>query len=564
MEEASVSLVAARVVDIMGGAYPELCDAGEVIQRVLVLEEERFGKTLAEGEKLLAKAINEVTKEGETEISGSVAFTLHDTHGFPLDLTELIARERGITVDRDGFSLALEEQRARSRQGQTFVADGKDVALEELVDTGARSEFQGYESDESNAQVLGLVTGGALVDELPPGAEGEIVLNVTPFYAESGGQVGDVGTLESKAGAVFHVQDTQKYTDRLVRHIGVVDEAGPGFPADAAVVAQVDGAKRNQTRANHSATHLLHLALREVLGDHVRQRGSLVGPERLRFDFSHFGPMSVEEIEAVERRVNALIQSNDEVITREMPFDEAVATGAAAFFEEKYGDSVRVLDIGPSVELCGGTHVRSTGDIGTFLVVQESSLQSGVRRMECRTGQAALDFVQDVRRAAQQAARSLNTRIEEIPDKTEQLLKQRRDLEKALEKAVAAQAAGRQDVKDLGTVNSIDIRALHLTDVDGKSLLPMLDELRKSLGKTAILVTNRAKGRLAVTLGVTEDLTEELHAGNTLRAVLNELGGRGGGRAATAQGGLDQGDEGTIQNLERVAVRVITETTESS
>ncbi len=333
----------------------------------------------------------------------------------------------------------------------------------------------------------------------------------TPFYAESGGQVGDTGILRSETGAVFEVEATQKYGDRLIRHIGIVNADSAALNKSDTVHAVVDHEARSQTRANHTATHLKHHALRDVLGDHVRQRGSLVGPDRLRFDFSHFGPMTTEEVEEVEKRVNEYIRENVSVNTDVCGFDEAIEKGAVAFFEEKYGDDVRVLSIGPSMELCGGTHVHRTGDIGFFAILSEGSLSSGVRRIEARTGQGVLREMQQIRRAAQDAAQKLNTGVADMGVKLDAVLKKRKELEKALRNASAMQASASMDLVEIGKVGEVAVSALRLTDVDGKALMSIVDETRSKIDKGALLLTNTAGGKAAVILTLTDNLTEQMH-----------------------------------------------------
>ncbi|MBR58268.1 MAG: alanine--tRNA ligase [Myxococcales bacterium] len=557
LNDASISLVADKVVDVMAEAYPELEKSRGVIQRVLTQEEDRFGRTLADGERLLERSMADVKKSGQTELPGNVAFTLYDTHGFPLDLTELIGREAGFTVDREGFEAALDEQRARSRQNRSANVIVKDDTLDGLVEKGGESTFLGYDQDSAEGAVLAMSQDGVSVNELTPGKQAEIILDSTPFYAESGGQVGDIGTITTAEGARFTVTDTQKHGP-LIRHIGTLEDSA--MQVGNAVSAAVDSVARDATRGSHSATHLLHLALREVLGEHVRQRGSLVSPDRVRFDFSHFGPMTDEEVEQVEGRVNALVRANHEAQTDIMSFDDAVKSGAMAFFEEKYGDEVRVLKMGPSIELCGGTHVGQTGEIGFFAVTSEGSLASGVRRIEARTGVGVLQHVHDIRRAAQQAARALNSGVGDLPDKVQGLLKSRRELEKSLEKAIAAQASGRTDLTELASVGDVPVHGLRLTDADGKSLLPMLDELRAQSGRGVVLITNAANGRLALALGVSDSFTDSLHAGNLLREALTAVNGRGGGNARSARGGLDQADPETIEKLEGALVNAVQNT----
>jgi len=558
MEKASVSLVADKVVDVMSGAYPELEKNRAVIGQMLVQEEERFGRTLMDGEKLLGKAIKDANSAGINEISGKIAFTLHDTHGFPLDLTELIVREAGMTVDRQGFNEELEAQRVRSRADTSFAGDERNQGLDDLMASGAASEFLGYESEETEESAVLAISGPeGLLDELKPGQKAEIVLDRTPFYAESGGQVGDSGVLETASGALFQVHETQKYGDRLIRHIGVLSADGKSLVKSDQIKAVVDHDARAQTRANHSATHLMHHALRDVLGEHVRQRGSLVGPDRLRFDFSHFGPMTTEEIEEVEKRVNDYIRENASVNTDVCGFDEAIEKGAVAFFEEKYGDDVRVLSIGPSMELCGGTHVARTGDIGFFAVLSEGSLSSGVRRIEARTGHGILREMQQLRRAAQSAAQKLNTGVPDMGEKLDQLLKKRKELEKALRAASAAQASDSIDLVEIGKVGDVTISALRLDDVDGKALMSIVDDTRSKIEKGAVLLTNSSGGKAAVILTLTDNLTDQMHAGNALRPVLQGLGGSGGGNAKTARGGLQNIDAATIEKLETAIVEAL-------
>ena len=515
--------------EVMGDAYPELRQAETQVVRVLKLEEERFAETLEQGMKILDQSIAELKGQ---RIPGATVFKLYDTYGFPTDLTADIARERELELDMDGFEAAMDEQRERARAASQFGA-----AQEVEITLDGETDFTGYEKLESPATVIALYQNGESVDTLGDGEEGLVVLDRTPFYAESGGQVGDVGLLE--AGATrFEVLDTQKQGGNVYLHSGTF--RGDSLQVGAEVVAKVDEAKRSQTALNHSATHLMHAALQRVLGDHVQQKGSLVNPERLRFDFSHFEPVSREQLAEIERMVNAQIRENHMVQTRIMSLEDAKASGAMALFGEKYGDNVRVLRMGDfSVELCGGTHVKAVGDIGLFKIVSETGIASGVRRIEAVTGEAALAWVEAEESRLQQVADLVKSGREEVADKVAQLVERSRRLEKELEqlKGKLASAAGSDLASGAVDVAGVKVLAAKLDGVEPKALRDTMDQLKNKLGSAVIVLAAVSGEKVSLVAGVTQDQIPALKAGDLVKFVAEQVGGKGGGRPDMAQAG---------------------------
>jgi len=510
----------------MGSAYPELRDAKERVAQVLKAEEERFGETLENGMKILEAQLAKNPKE----LDGGTAFTLYDTYGFPRDLTADICRERGVTLDEAGFDAAMEQQKKAAR------AAGKFKMAANVEYSGEKTRFVGYEHLAQDAKVVALYANGVAVDALAEGQQGIVVLNTTPFYAESGGQVGDQGELRS-AGAAFEVEDTLKIQADVFGHHGSVKKGA--LKVGDAVQAQVDPAVRARTMRNHSATHLMHKALREILGGHVAQKGSLVDADKTRFDFSHNAPLTAEQIAQVETIVNQEILANHATQAAVMSFDDAVKGGAMALFGEKYGDEVRVLDIGSSRELCGGTHVGRTGDIGLFKIIGEGGVAAGVRRVEAVTGEGALTLVQSLNRRLQEAANALKTNPDELTGRIVQV----QDHVKALEKEVAALksklAAGQGDelVTKAVDVKGIKVLAATLEGADVAGLRETMDKLKDKLKTAAIVLASVNDGKVSLIAGVTADSTSKVKAGELVNFVAQQVGGKGGGRPDMAQAG---------------------------
>jgi alanyl-tRNA synthetase len=518
----------------MGDAYPELIEQRAQVERVLRLEEERFAETLEQGMKILDEAISGL--QGK-EIPGETVFKLYDTYGFPMDLTADIARERELTVDQAGFDQAMAEQRRRARAASQFgTAEVTDLQLD------AQTEFTGYELLEDQAQVVALLRDGVRVDQLQQGESGMVFLDRTPFYAESGGQAGDLGVLEGQ-GLLFEVEDTRKQPGGLFAHIGKLEEGS--LKLGDQVTAQVNAYTRQTTRLNHSATHLLHAALRTVLGTHVAQKGSLVDAERLRFDFSHFEPISREQLQTIEQMVNEQIRHNHRVETNIMTLEQAKATGAMALFGEKYADEVRVLRMGDfSTELCGGTHVNAVGDIGLFKITAETGIAAGVRRIEAVTGQRAIEWMEADEERVQRVAEMIKSGREEIEDKLSQILERNRKLEKELDqlKGKLASAAGSDLASSAIDVGVVKVLAAHLEGADPKSLRDTMDQLKNKLGSAVILLAAVADGKVSLVAGVTKDLTSQLKAGDLVKLAAEQVGGKGGGRPDMAMAGGSDAD----------------------
>jgi alanyl-tRNA synthetase len=519
----------ATLESVMGEAYPELGTQRGHIERVLEQEELRFAETLAQGMALLDGAIARLSGK---QIPGETVFRLYDTYGFPVDLTNDIARERGLTIDEAGFEAAMDEQRARARAASKFGVD-----LRAGVSVEGQTAFTGYETERSDSRVVQLLRGTERVEALGAGEEGQVVLDVTPFYAESGGQVGDRGVLVA-GGARFVVTDTQKL-GKAHLHVGRL-EAGTLRVGDT-VEAVVDHALRQATRLNHSATHLLHAALRNVLGTHVTQKGSLVAPDRLRFDFSHYSAVTPSELAEIERLVNAEIRANAAAETRLMKFDEAVSAGAMALFGEKYDDEVRVLSIGGfSTELCGGTHVARAGDIGLFKILSEGGVAAGVRRIEAVTGEAAFDHVAETEHRLRDVAGLVRGSREDVEDKVRQLIERARKLEKEVAQLKDRLASGRgKDLADEAqAVGGLRVVATSVEGADAAALRNAVDQLKGKLGSAVIVLGSAgADGKVTLIAGVTPDATAKVKAGDLVNFVAQQVGGRGGGRPDLAQAG---------------------------
>jgi alanyl-tRNA synthetase len=521
----------------MGAAYPELAAQRVHIEKVVLQEEERFAETLAQGMALLDAAIAGL---GATtrEIPGETVFRLYDTYGFPVDLTNDIARERGLTLDEAGFAAAMEAQRNRARAASKFGVD-----LRAGMTVEGQTSFVGYDAEHGVGRVVALFRGSEPVAELQAGEAGQVVLDVTPFYAESGGQVGDRGELTTPEGAKFVVEDCQKL-GKAYLHVGRL-ESGT-LRSGVSVEARVDAELRDATRRNHTATHLLHAALRQVLGTHVTQKGSLVAPDRLRFDFSHYSAVTPEEVARIEALVNAEIRRNAEAETKLMDFDAAVAAGAMALFGEKYEDEVRVLRIGDfSTELCGGTHVRRAGDIGLFKVVSEGGVAAGVRRIEAVTGEGAYEYVVATEQKLRDVAALVRGSREDVDDKVRQVLDRARRLEKEVAQLKDRLASGQgRDLADEARAigpSGVKLVAASVEGADAAALRNAVDQLKARLG-SGVIVLGSASGDDKVTLiaGVTSDLAGRVKAGDVVNHVARQVGGKGGGRADLAQAGGNQ------------------------
>ncbi|MGZ8356792.1 MAG: alanine--tRNA ligase [Telluria sp.] len=515
----------------MGAAYPELAEAKDRVAQVLKAEEERFGETLENGMKILEA---QLSKDAQ-HLDGATAFTLYDTYGFPLDLTADICRERGVKLDEEGFAAAMEQQKKTARAAGKFkMAAGVEYS-------GEKSKFVGYDQLAHDSKVIALYAEGVQVQELAAGQQGIVVLDTTPFYAESGGQVGDQGMILGAAGQ-FDVEDTLKIQADVPGHHGVLKTGT--IKVGEAVAANVDEVKRARTIRNHSATHLMHKALREVLGGHVAQKGSLVDAEKTRFDFSHNAPLTADEIARVETIVNREILENHPTAARNMSFDDAVKHGAMALFGEKYGDEVRVLDIGSSKELCGGVHVKRTGDIGLFKIIGESGVAAGIRRVEAVTGEGALALVQSMNRRLQEAAGALKTSPDELTARIGQVQDQVKSLEKELAALKSKMAAGQGDelVAKAVDVNGIKVLAATLDGADVAGLRETMDKLKDKLKTAAIVLASVTDGKVSLIAGVTADATSRVKAGELVNFVAQQVGGKGGGRPDMAQaGGTDPG-----------------------
>ncbi len=512
----------------MGDAYPELVKAKAHVIKVLAQEEARFAETLDQGMDILETAISDMTGK---VLAGDVVFKLYDTYGFPVDLTADIARERGLEVDQEGFELEMSEQRKRARAASRFGDDNR-----EAINTDASSEFSGYERVEEDSTVVALFRDGSAVDVLKEGEQGSVILASTPFYAESGGQVGDTGTLQS-GHAVFAVNDTRK-SGKAILHTGVV-QSGSLRIGDG-LAARVDSERRGRIVLNHSATHLLHAALRKVLGTHVAQKGSLVAPDRLRFDFSHYEAVTPEQLQEIESLVNDQIRRNATADIRHMSYEDAVASGAIALFGEKYDDVVRVLSLGDfSTELCGGTHVRSAGEIGVFKITAEGGVASGIRRIEAVTGKGALEWIDDNLRAFDTVAALLRSQRNQAATKVEQLLRRNKELEKELAAARQQMLSGPSGDagQDVAEVQGIKVLATRMDGADAKALRAAVDRFKDKL-QNAVVVLGAVEGdKVRLAAGVTRNNTDRIRAGDVIRSVAEQVGGRGGGRPDFAEAG---------------------------
>ncbi len=551
--------VCSVVVDKMGDVYPELYDAKELIAQVAKVEEERFAHTLEVGMKILDEIIEELKEKGERRIPGEHLFRLYDTYGFPLDLAQDIAEDEGFELDMEGFERCMEEQRAKARASWTGTGEeALDPVYVNIREECGPTKFMGYEVDELDTEVVAIVKDGQRVEELREGEVGEIVLKETPFYGESGGQVGDTGVIKGEEG-LFEVEDTQKPLNDLFVHKGTLKRGV--LKVGDAVRASIDVAKRRVTEAHHTATHLLHWALREVLGPHVKQAGSLVSPERLRFDFTHFKALSPEEIERIERLINEKIWADYDVYKFETELDEALKMGAMALFGEKYGERVRVVKVGDfSIELCGGTHVSKTGNIGIFKVVSESAVSAGTRRIEAVCRDRAYEYLLRKERILKDIDELLKAKEGEEIDRIQKLQKRIKELEKELEKAKSFSAADvlKEIVDRAVEVDGVKVAWGVVDGLDIGTLRDMVDQLKKRLKRAVVLLVSKGDKGVSMVCGVTKDATDRYNASTIVREVAKVVGGGGGGRSDMAQAGgkmADKVDEAIEKFKEMVGVK---------
>ncbi|MDX7999229.1 alanine--tRNA ligase [Xenorhabdus sp. Reich] len=527
-KEAFFYKLVAPLIKVMGAAGEELKQQQSLVEQVLKTEEEQFARTLERGLQLLDEELAKLS--GDT-LDGEIAFRLYDTYGFPVDLTADVCRERNIKVDEAGFDVAMENQRRRARESSGFGTD-----YNELIKVDGRSDFSGYEHNSQQAVVTAIFRNGEAVEQIHAGEEAIVILDKTSFYAESGGQVGDTGQLSNDNG-VFEVTDTQKYT-QSIGHIGTLTSGS--LSINNSINAEIDVVRRDTIRLNHSATHLLHAALRQILGEHVAQKGSLVNDKYLRFDFSHFEAMKPEQLRQVENLVNAEIRKNSPVVTQLMELEEAKAKGAMALFGEKYDEKVRVLSMGGfSTELCGGTHASRTGDIGLFRISSESGTAAGIRRIEGITGQTALnsvyqqtDLLQDISHLVKGDISNLNEKVKTTLDRTKQL-------EKELQQLKSQQAAQESSslVNQAKEIQGVRLLVTQLGDTDPKMLRTMVDDLKNQLGSAIIVLSTVTGDKVSLIVGITKDLTARIKAGDLISFVAQQVGGKGGGRPDLAQAG---------------------------
>ncbi|MBU3017272.1 alanine--tRNA ligase [Paraglaciecola agarilytica] len=522
-------LVAALATE-MGDAYPELNEQRAVIEKVLRVEEEQFSRTLERGMLILNDALSEL--EGKV-VPGELVFKLYDTYGFPADLTNDVAREKGLSIDEEGFEQAMAEQRKRAQKASNF-----DLDYNEQLRSDLESVFVGYELEQNTAQIKEIFVQGQSVAEIAAGTEGTIILDESPFYAEAGGQAGDTGTLVKDSGG-FEVQDTVKLGKAIAHKGAALSELKVGD----SVQANVNGARRHAIKLNHSATHLMHAALKSVLGEHVNQKGSLVQPERLRFDFSHYEAMTKEQVLAVETMVNEQILANHALQTKLMGLEQAKEAGAMALFGEKYDDDVRVVSMGDfSMELCGGTHVARTGDIGLFKIISESGIASGVRRIEAVTGITALQYVQQQAFELTSISAVLKTDVTTVGERVLQLIEQTKTLEKEVTKLKQeiANSAGSDLLSQINEINGVKVLSYHVQGIESGALRTMIDDLKNQIGSGVILLGVATGEKVSLIAGVTKDLTQKVKAGELVNYVAQQVGGKGGGRPDMAQAGGSQ------------------------
>ncbi|MFO0690750.1 MAG: alanine--tRNA ligase [Myxococcota bacterium] len=532
--------VADRVIDQMKEAYPELADRRAYITDRIRREEERFLETLSKGLQLLEGEIGELRAKGAGELPGATVFKLYDTFGFPVDLTADILAGQSMTLDQSGFDVAMNEQKTRARASWKGSGDKSVQEIYGRIASDLQTTFRGYEALALEARIATILRGGDFVSEAREGEKIELVFEETPFYGESGGQLGDRGRVTTATGEV-QIEDVQKPVAGLFVHHGVVRKGRIELDQDARL--EVDRATRQATVRNHSGTHLLHAALREVLGSQAMQKGSLVGPDRLRFDFTHDAPLTRAELEAIEDRVNGWIEDNQPGQTREMDYKSAIAKGAIAIFDEKYGDEVRVVSFGDcSTELCGGTHARATGDIGLLKILSESGIAAGVRRIEALTGMGALRHIRAQERIAQEAAERLKVPFTELPARVGKLLDERREVQKQLEDLrLKKQGGGSTDLfgsaRPIAAIAGAKAISGRVEDVDAKAMRMLIDDLRNRLGSGVVCLAAAGEDKVLLAIGVTKDLTDRLQAGALIREVAAVVGGSGGGKPDFAQAG---------------------------
>lgn len=529
-----------KVVEIMGSVYPELIEKQPLVTRVILKEEERFQRTLEQGLQILDTVMSDLKTKGSSVIPGKDAFELYDTYGFPLDLTQNVAEEKGFTVDEDGFQEAMEEQRERGRSAWLTAGGIFQTGIyTEILKEYGPTKFEGYDNLSLSAQVVAIVKDDELLSGAEEGAEVEIVLDRTPFYGEVGGQVGDTGWF-NKDGTRIQVLDSVRPVPDIIAHKCKII-TGSILPGDI-IRAEVDTERRQKIALNHTATHVLQSALRQVLGSHVAQAGSLVAPDRLRFDFSHYEAVPPDKLKEVERLVNQRIRENTPVVVEEMPIQTAKARGAIALFGEKYGDIVRVVQLDDySMELCGGTHIKMTGEIGAFRIISEGSIAAGVRRIEALTGESAYLYGRRMEDQILEIANLLKVSPTEVLSRVESLIQQNKELEKEVtrlrQKGAMSQVSELLD--QIVTVQGINVLAVSVENVDRNVLRSMVDELKGKIGSGVIVIGTITDGKVALVAGVTEDLIKQkgLNAGNIIRQVAEIAGGSGGGRADIAQAG---------------------------
>ncbi|MFN4318910.1 MAG: alanine--tRNA ligase [Aquificaceae bacterium] len=540
------------VVDIMKEPYPELLQARSFIKSVIKGEEERFINTLKRG----MPYVEEILQKAEKTIPGDQIFTLYDTYGFPIDLLEEMARERGISLDMEGFHREMEEQRERARKHFKIEVEETKPIYHHLKELGITSRFVGYEETSANTQVMAILKDGEFVSELREGERAEVFLRETPFYAEKGGQIGDMGTIETSEG-VFFVEDTQSPLEGIIAHKGYMVK-GTLRVGDQAF-AHIEEERREDIKRNHTATHLLHAALREVLGDHVRQAGSLVADQYLRFDFTHFQPLTEEEIKKIEELVNYQIMKNQPVMVEEMDYQSAIKSGAIAIFEEKYGERVRVLSVGDfSKELCGGTHVKRTGDIGYFRIASESSVGAGIRRIVAKTGRWALEEAFNEKRLLIETARLLGVSTEDVPKAVQRLIEELKEKEKEIGRLKERLLTGGTALSNIKreALGEIDFHFGLLEEVDPKDMLALADNIRNKSNKAIVFLLSKREGKISALMALSRALTSQISAKDLMKIVFQHLGGGGGGRDDLVQGGVNtlEGLQAALEALKSVII----------
>ena len=521
------------VVEQMGEAYPELQHARSKVEGVLLREGERFSKTLDQGLKMLDRELSSLSGD---VLPGEIAFRLYDTYGFPVDLTTDFLRERDLTVDMEGFERSMQEQRERAKSASRF-----DAVAASATTVNVEVEFSGYRTLEQDSEIVAILIEDSQAQSVKQDQKAVLVLNATPFYAESGGQVGDTGIICAN-GSEFIVEDTQYLSNKVIGHIGHV--AAGEFASGNEVWAQVNTGKRESTMKNHSATHLLHAALKNVLGPHVQQKGSLVAPDRLRFDFSHDGALSSQEILQIESQVNDEIRTNSQVSSSWMELEEAKAQGAAALFGEKYDSEVRVIEMGPnSMELCGGTHVERTGDIGLFRIIQESSIASGIRRIEALTGMDAVQRMQADSQLLSQVARTLHTGVGDVQEKVEQMIQANRAMDRQISDLKTQLATGGNGVADIAikSVGDVQVLVSRHDGIDVKDLRKIMARMQQKVESGVVVLGSVNNGKATLLCSVSDDLVDRLHAGKIISKISPLVGGNGGGKPQMAQGGGTEG-----------------------